>query len=259
MLKWLKINWGWIKSERWLIVAFTIVGLVVGAIYAHDQTFLSIKWFEKLLNGLAVVSILSGAYIRYVAAVSREKSGQTTKRIEEVLKETSNKMVYNFRKITFDSEIKHYRSMLGPERTELPNIWHFKLRFESEDRLHIDVLDRTVGSERTDSCIIKIKGYTEENHGGFLNRYYIAEIEQVLVSSNTAAPIFENGQVVSCTWLGDGQKISLAVTDMPGGPAPVFSFTITGVPGHVTFLGTPAMADTVEPTPRLFDQIKNQV
>lgn len=254
----MSLSWDCLKSEKNLIILSTVIGLVIGLFYASDQVFPSKDWFAAVFSTLTVVSIISGVYVRYLVADNREKSGKTTKNIETVLTDTSDKMVRNFRQITYDAEMKHCRTMLGASQTQLPNIWHYKLRFESEDRLHIEVHDGTPGATRTDNCIIRVRGFTEENHGGFMNRYYLAEIESVLGSSDSTAPIFTAGQVVACCWLNSGQKISLAVTDMPGGPAPVFDFTITGVPGHVTFLGTPPMASTVTPTPRLIDEIRGR-
>lgn len=252
------MNWGWMKSEKKLIIFSTVAGILVGLYYANDQVYFSKEWFAAVLSTVTVVSIISGVYVRYLVADSREKSGKTTKNIESVLADTSEKMVRNFRQITYDAEMRHYRTMLGASRTQLPNVWHYKLRFESEDRLHIEVHDAAPGATRTDNCIVRVRGFTEENHGGFMNRYYLAEVESVLGSSDPTAPIFTAGQVVACCWLNSSQKISLAVTDMPGGPAPVFDFTITGVPGHVTFLGTPPMASAVTPTPRLVDEIRGR-
>lgn len=254
----MSLSWDCLKSEKNLIILSTIIGLVIGLIYAHDRVCFSKEWFADILSSLTVTYIIFGVYMRYLVADSREKTGKTTKNIESVLTDTSEKMIRNFRQITYDAEIRHYRTMLGANRTQLPNIWHYKLRFESEDRLHIEVHDGTPGATRTDNCIIRVRGFTEENHGGFMNRYYLAEVERVLGSSDPTSPIFTVGQVVACCWLNSSQKISLSVTDMPGGPAPVFDFTITGVPGHVTFLGTPPMASAVTPTPRLIDEIRGR-
>lgn len=243
----------WFSSEKGMIIWTSVIGSIVGAIYADDKALFAAPWWQDFFNGLAVVSVLSGTIIRYVAASSRERSSQLTKNIEQVLIDTSTKMTKNFKRVTYETEIKHYHNMLG-RNPILPNLWHFKLRFESQNNLNIEV-ENSRNSELKESYSIKINGFVDENFGGFMNRFYIAEIKEIRSPAMNKTTLFQVGQIVACSWLGSKQKISLDINDMQGGGNSVHNFSITGITGHVTIHGREQLASSVTPQKRLLDEL----
>lgn len=81
----------WMKSEKGMIIWTSGIGVIVGAIYAHNGAadFPSVNWLGRMASGMATLAILSSIVNRYAIAVGREKSGEVTKRILDWLPEVN--------------------------------------------------------------------------------------------------------------------------------------------------------------------------
>ncbi|MBL7554651.1 MAG: hypothetical protein JNM24_02430 [Bdellovibrionaceae bacterium] len=117
----------WGKAEKGIIIWTSILGLVIGIIYAlaGPKEFPSVDWFGRMASGMTAFAILSSVANRYVIAAGREKSGKLTANILDLVSKSEAVLTKREEMLEQDRKIFEFERFLKKEayhNVRFPNL-----------------------------------------------------------------------------------------------------------------------------------------
>lgn len=215
----------WLRSEKGMILWTTGVGIIAGLIYANNgpSPFPSVKWWGSLGSGMATLAILSSVLNRYVIAVNREKSGETTKDIHALVVKSEALISRRETLLEIEGKIEQFKQFL--RRESYHNI-RFPLLKSDHNSMGLEYTIRPVRDPDTNEPV----KYETEMSSAYL--VYVQGPAHIEVMSKERIKDYEDspirdGEYAFCKFLNDSWH--LGFESFPG----QYEFYLSGKVGPV--------------------------